>query len=219
MLTRLALKEVYEFVPDDSSLLLGISDAFESFQKYLLSVDVVEIQVHVIPKDPDHTLHLTLSQQAVVHENADRPLAHGLVKQNRNHRRIYAAAQGAYDPIVAKIAPDLLHRLSHKGLHGPGRFTVAYLKNKIAQDIYAMRGVHHLWMKLKAIQSPMGIPKGSHRTVLAIGNAFEPLRKLFNMISMAHPHRDLAVTLSSGDPLEKTRGFVYRNPSVPIFPS
>ena len=112
--------------------------------------------------------------------------------EGRRHGRVDSTRQRADDATVAHLGADALDRLGDERSRRPGRLAVADAEQEVAQDRASARRVHHLRVKLDAIDA-LAIGERRDRRVAAAGKQVKARRHLADMVAVAHPHRQLAV--------------------------
>src|SRR3954468_5191375 len=103
----------------------------------------------------DDGLAFVQAQEAVVDEHAGELVADRLVNENGGNRAVDAAGQPADHPALADLLPDFLDRFVFEGAHGPVAAALRDLADEIAQELRALRRVHHLEMELRSVELPL----------------------------------------------------------------
>ena len=135
---------------DGLALDLGVGDAFERADEEVLRLHVDERDVVAVAEQRDDLLGFRLAHQAVIDEHAGELIADGLVDQHRRHGRIDAAGQAADHPAGADLRADALDGLVAERLHGPVAAAAGDVAHEVADQLRAVRRVHHLRMELHA---------------------------------------------------------------------
>ena len=128
-------------------------------------VDVNERDVVVAAEQLDDGLAFVQAQQAVVDEHAGELVADRLVDQHGGDRAIDAAGQPADHPALADLLADFLDRLVLEGAHGPVAAALRDLADEIAQELRALRRVHHFEMELRGVELPLLVGDHGDRRV------------------------------------------------------
>ena len=126
---------------DDLALPLRIGHAGQLVQEAVHRVHIDQVGVHLVPEHLDDLLRLTLAQQAVVHMDTGQLLANGFDEQSGHDRGVHAAGQSQKDLLVTHLLADQLHLVGDKVLHIPVGLCAADLEHKVAQCLFAGRGI------------------------------------------------------------------------------
>ena len=108
--------------------------------------------VVVAAEQVDDGLAFVEPQQPVIDEHAGQLIADRLVDQHGGDRTIDAAGQPADHPALADLLADFLDRLVLEGAHGPVAAGAGDLADEIAQELRALRRVHHFEMELGGVE-------------------------------------------------------------------
>ncbi len=117
--------------------------------------------VVVVAEQVDDRLGFVQPQQAVIDEHAGELVADRFMDQHRGHRGIDAARQAADHPALADLRADLLDRFLAEGAHGPVAAEAGDLAHEIADQLRAVRRVHHFEMELHRVEFALLV--GDHR--------------------------------------------------------
>src|SRR5262245_44422758 len=96
----------------------------------------------------------------MVNEDAGQLLANGLVDENCGHRAVDAAREATNDLIKADLFLDAVDGLFLEGGHGPVAMAATDVDDEVFQESGAIRGVHHLEMKLGAVELALVVGDG-----------------------------------------------------------
>ena len=132
-------------------------------------------------------LGLAFSQKPVIDENTVKPLTYGLVKKDRHHRGVHAAAQSADYVIVADFLANRADGRFHEGFHGPGRAAPADAEQKILQNVLAAGRVRHFRMKLHPVEMTVRVAHRSGRRIIAMSHGPQKEAELEDPVAVTHP--------------------------------
>ena len=149
---RLLLEHVDEELADGLALDLRVGHALERADEQVLRLHVDERDVVVVAEERDDLLGFGCAHQAVVDEDAGELVADGLVDQHRGDGGIDAAGQAADHPAGADLGADARDRLLAEGLHGPVAPAAGDVAHEVADQLRALRRVHHLRMELHGVE-------------------------------------------------------------------
>ena len=108
--------------------------------------------VVVVAEQRHDLLGLACAQQAVIDEDAGELVADGLVDEHRRHGGIDAAREAADHPARADLGADALDGLLAEGLHGPVALAARDVVHEVADELRAVRRVHHFRVELHAVE-------------------------------------------------------------------
>ena len=165
----------------------------KSRRKVVGGVHVQQVQVVMVPEEVQDFFGLIFAQQAVVHEDAGEAVADGPVHQDGGDGRVHPAGEGADDPPVAHLLPDILSGGLDEGLHGPQGRQLTDAEEKVAEDHLAPGGVVHLGMKLHPVELPGPVGHRPGRTGVAGADDLKARGDLFHLVAVAHPDLFLRV--------------------------
>ena len=166
-------------------------------------VDVNQRNVVMAAEQIDDGLALVQAQQAVVDEHAGELVADRFVNENGGDRAVDAAGQSADHPALADLLADFLDRLVLEGAHGPVAAALRDVADEVAQELRALRRVHHLEMELRGVELPLLVGDHGDRRVGRGADHTETLRQPGHPVAVAHPDR-IALALLP-DALEQRR--------------
>ena len=146
----------------------------------------------------DHGLGLVEPQQAVIDEHAGELVADRLVDQHRGDRGIDAAGQAADHPALADLGADLLDRLLAEGAHGPVAGEAGDLAHEIADQLGAVRRVHHLGVEHQPVIFALLVLDHRERRIRRCAGDGKARRHLGDAVAMAHPDRMLLAHAPGG---------------------
>jgi hypothetical protein len=125
----------------------------------------------------------------VVDEHAGEPVADRLVDQHRGDGGIDAAGKAADHPALRPdLAADFRDRLVLEGAHGPIAGRARDGAHEVAQECGAVRGVHHLEVKLRRVEAPRLVGDHRDRRVGRGRDDAEARRRRGHAVAVAHPH-------------------------------
>ena len=151
-LLRLLLEHVDEELADGLALGLRVGDARERAEEQVLRLHVDERDVVVVAEQRDDLLGLACAHQAVVDEDAGELVADRLVDQHRGDGGIDAAGQAADHPAGADLGADARDGLLAEGRHGPVARAARDVAHEVAEQLRAVRRVHHLRVELHGVE-------------------------------------------------------------------
>ena len=186
-LLGLLVEHVDEELADGLALDLRVGDALQRAEEQVLRLHVDERDVVVVAEQRDDLLGLGCAQQAVVDEDAGELVADGLVDQHRGHGGIDAAGQAADHPAGADLGADARDGLLAEGLHGPVAPAAGDVAHEVADQLRALRRVHHLRMELHGVELPLLVRHRREGRVLGHRKHLEALRQLGDPVAVAHP--------------------------------
>ncbi len=167
------------------------------------SVHVHQRDVVVAAEQIDHGLAFVETQQAVIDEHAGELVADRFVNQHRRDRRVDATGQSADHPALADLPADFLDRFFLEGAHGPVAAAPRDLADEIAQNLRALRRVHHLEVELRGVEPPLLVGDHRDRRIGRGADDAKALRQPGHPVAVAHPDRVLLALLP--DALEQRR--------------
>ena len=147
-----------------------------------------QADVEAVAERPHHLLGLARAQQAVIDEDAGELVADRLVDQHRGDRRIDAAGQAADHPPVAHLRADARDLRVAKAGHRPVAAADRHVVGEIAQQLRAVRRVHHLGVEHHAVEPARVVGEGGERRALAHADHAEAGRQAGHAVAVAHPH-------------------------------
>jgi hypothetical protein len=131
---------------------------------------------------------LSLTEQAVVDEDARELIADRLVDQRRRHRRVDPARQPADDLLITDLRSDRRHLLFDDGVARPGGPGITTVEEEPFQDLHPARRVGHLGVELHSEDAPLPVLHRRHRRRRGGGDTHESFRDHRDRVTMAHPH-------------------------------
>src|SRR5512139_1743024 len=120
---------------------------------------------------------LIFSQEAIVYKDALKTAPDCFMKKKGHHSGIDPATQRTNDFSSPNPLPQGTAGLLQKRFHRPRLRTSTNMKEKILDQIESSLGMHHLWMKLKSIDSTLGLFHCCIGGILRIGNGVESRRQ------------------------------------------
>src|SRR3954452_25474869 len=111
------------------------------------------------------------------------------MNENRGDRAVDATGQPADHPALADLLSDFLDRLVLERAHGPVAAALRDLTDEIAQELRALRRVHHFEMELRSVEPPLLVGDHGDRGVRRCADDAEALRQPGHAVAMAHPDR------------------------------
>ena len=154
-------------------------------------INMHQRDVVVVPEQVDHGLGLVEPQHAVIDEHAGELVADRLVDQHRGDGGIDAAGEAADHPALADLRADLLDRLLAEGAHGPVAGQAGDLADEIADQLGAVRRVHHFGVEHQAVVFALLVLDHRERRVGAGAGDGKARRHFGDAVAMAHPDRML----------------------------
>ena len=153
------------------------------------------MQAELVPQGLLYFLKFVLPQDAVIDEHAGQArlslrVAHGSIHQHGSYRGIHSARERADGPPAAHLRFDLLHRRVDKVLGSPCGLGPANLKDKVFQNLRALRRVMHFRMELHRIPF-LGNILNAGDGVVGLGHELKAGRQLQSFIPVRHPHGQL----------------------------
>src|SRR5512139_984752 len=100
---------------------------------------------------------IIFSQEAIVYKDALQTAPDCFTKKKGHHSGIDPATQGTNDFSSPNPLPQGTAGLLQKRFHRITIRTSTNMKEKILHQIESSLCMHHLWMKLKTIDSPLGL--------------------------------------------------------------
>ena len=128
-------EDVYEGVPDESSLLLRISNTSQSIKEILTSIYVNCLKAQVSPEELDVALDLPQAKETSIDEDGRQTVSNGPLHQRGCYRGIHPARDGTDDSPVAHLITDRRHSLLHERPRRPIPFAAAHIEEIIPDDI------------------------------------------------------------------------------------
>ena len=187
-LAGLVLEHPDEEVADALALLLRVLHPFQDVKEPPGCVHVAEPRAETLSHDSGHGFGLTLAQEPVVDEDAHQPVTDGAVHQGGRDRRVDAAAQAAQHAAIAHLLADLLDRDRGEVLHVPVGGAAADAEQEVLQDGPAVLRVHHLGMKLEAVETPPAVGEGGNGGIGGVGDDRPAVGQGGHPVAVAHPH-------------------------------
>src|SRR5207248_10175443 len=120
------------------------------------------------------------------------------VHERRRDRGVDAARERAEDAAAADLRAHPLHRFADEGAGRPGWRAAADPQHEVADHLPPVRRVDDLGMELDA-DDALVVGEGRHRRVAAAAQGPESGRQPQHLVSVVHPHRQLA-----GQPVEES---------------
>ncbi len=160
---RLVGEALDECLADPPALLLRFGDAGEHVQKAVFGRHDVQVGLEVVAEFIDHRRRLVFTQQAVVHEDAGKPVADGSAQQRCHDGRIDAAGESADHALIAHPILEGRDRAGGEVLESPGSRAAAGGHEEIRQHRGPGRRVGHLRMKLQAVDRQRDVPNRRER--------------------------------------------------------
>ena len=151
--------------------------------------------VVVTAEQVDDGLAFVETQQPVIDEHAGELVADRLVNEHRRDREVDAAGQSADHPALADLPADFLDRLFLEGAHGPVAAALRDLADEVAEDLRALRRVHHLEMELRRVEPALLVGDHRDRRIGRRADDAEALRQPGHPVAVAHPDRILLALL------------------------
>ena len=147
-----------------------------------------ELDIEAVAEGSHHLLGLAGAHQAVIDVDAGKLVADRLVDQHRGHRGIHAARKAADDPAGADLGTDAGDLSVAEAGHGPIALAAGNAADEVAQQLRAVRGVHHLRVEHQAVKAAGIVGEGGEGGTLAGADCAEAGRQADHPVAMAHPH-------------------------------
>ncbi len=129
----------------------------------------------------------------MIHKDACQLISHCFMHESRCNRRIDTSGKGGNNFLVSNLFSDFLNLLINEVLHCPGSFRAAYIVDEVSQNFFSAFRMDDFRMKLDAVEFFIFIFIGGHRTSFRHSGYFKILRKLINVIGVAHPDNRIFV--------------------------
>ena len=128
-----------------------------------------------------------LAKQAMVDENAVKPVPYGTVQEHCRDRRIHAAAEAEDDLVVTEHRAEFIHGTLHEGVGSPFAATAADPDDEILQKLCPMERMHDFRMELYAPDRSVGaLESRIFHAVRRGGNAVS-FGQCRDSVTVAHP--------------------------------
>src|SRR5579884_4329585 len=134
-------------------------------------------------------LGLAEAQQPMIYKDARKPLADGLMNEDRVNGRIRAPREAAKDARTPRLRADRGNCLGPERAHRPIGTHTRDIAQEIRKQLGAVRRVGNLKVKLDAEQLAGFIGDRREWRVARSGNAKEARRQFSHGIAVAHPNR------------------------------
>ena len=174
---RLLFKDLYERVADAAALLFRVRDPGKGRHEAFLGPGNDKGDLEVTGKELGDLFHLSLAEQAVVHEHAIQPLADRLMDEHGGHRRVDSAGEPAEHAPLARPRAHGDHGLLAEGAHVPIPLEPGDALGEVLQQGLAVGGVGDFGMELHAVEPPLLIRHGGD-DLAALSDDRKPLRRL-----------------------------------------
>src|SRR5439155_17750472 len=135
------LENAYKFFADDFAFLLGIDDPRETAEESLSGVDIDEVDTESVGEVVPDLVGLTLTEQAVVHEDAGELIADRSMDKRSDRAGIDSAGHAADDTRPPDLGPDSLDGLFDEGLRSPRLSASTDIYDEMPQKFLSERGV------------------------------------------------------------------------------
>ena len=182
------VENIDEGVADDLALLFRVVHAGKQIEEEVGGLNVFEVQVEMFAQVTHHLFALVLPENAVVHENAVKLMADGLVQQHGHHGGIHAAGKGADDMAFAHGFPHFSDHAFHKGAHGPVGSDVRHLEEEVVDHQGAFLGVMHFGVELQSVDAALFAAHGGHVQRGGAAGDDESGRRRLHLVAVGHPH-------------------------------
>jgi hypothetical protein len=194
-LAGLGLENLDKLATDDLALLLGIADALQVAHELRRGVDMHHPDAEIAGKGVHHLGGFVEAQQAVIDENAGQLVTDRAVNQRCRDRRIDAARKTENHFFSADLRTNLVDCLGDVIGHVPVVSTTADVAHEAADDFPALERVRDFGVKLHGVESAIlvGHRRNGRRFVAA--DDPEARRQFGDLVAMAHPDVEQAVTL------------------------
>ena len=210
----LFLEDADEFLTNDFTLALRLSDTRKLYVIAVLCIHTHEVQVK-LTADTEYALpliSLVLTKQAVIYEYAGQLLSDGSGKKAGCNGGIYAAGQREQNAAVADFLTNFLNGIGNKGIHFPGSCTATDISYKVIEHLGAFRRMKHFRMELDGVEALFLAFGCCHGAICRRCHCAEARRKLGNVIKMTHPADGMGRYV-----LEQRGGYVHVNLGLAIF--
>lgn len=186
---RFPFKDTDKFFADDLALSLGVGDALELGVEGFVGVYADEVQVvgAVRAKHRRHFVPFIFPQEAVIDENAGELAADGFGEENRRHRGIDAAGEGAEGPPGANLCFEISDGTVNEGVHFPVSGAAADGVDKVLEHSFPLGGVEHFGVKLDGVEAPGTVFHGRDRADRRRCRYPEAFGHRSNIVGVAHP--------------------------------
>ncbi len=180
-----------KLVTDDDAFAFRVFDAGKLGQKAFARVNRDHRKMHDVAKRRQYRRRFPFAQQSMIDEDAGELLADRARDQRCGDRRIDPARERADDLVAPDFNANLVDGAIDERLHLP---IVGQPRNpvqEVAKDRRSGLRVHHLGVKLHAVDFALRI---THRGNIAAGRRserFEASWKLDHRITVRHPHARL----------------------------
>src|SRR3984957_10071458 len=201
---RFFFENFNELVADALALFFRIADAFELTKNPRGAIDGIEMQSELVAERLLSFFKFVLAQHAVVDEDAGQArlafgVAHCAIDQDCSDRGIHTAGERADGAAGADLLLDLRDRRLNEVLWGPDGLRVTDLKDKILENLRALRRVVYLWVKLHRVPFLRDI-LNARDCVMRLCHQLEAGRQFESFVAMRHPDGKF-----SGQALEEDR--------------
>lgn len=186
---RFPFKDADKFFTDDLALSLGIGDTFKLGVEGFVGVYADEVQVvgAVRAKHRRHFVAFVFPQEAVIDENAGELATDGLGEENRRHRGIDAAGEGAEGPPGTDLRLEVGDGAVDEGVHFPIPSAAADGADKVLEHSFSLGGVEHFGVKLDGVEAPGAVFHGRYRADRRRCRYPEAFGHRSNIVGVAHP--------------------------------
>ena len=188
-LFRFPFKDADKFFADDLALSLGIGDALKLGVEGFVGIyaDEVEVVGAAFAKYCRHFVGFVFPQEAVIDENAGELTADGFGEENRRHRGIDAAGEGAEGPPGANLCFEISDGTVNEGVHFPVSGAAADGADKVLEHSFSLGGVEHFGVKLDGVEGPGAVFHGRDRADRRRCRYPEAFGHRSNIVGVAHP--------------------------------
>ena len=145
-------------------------------------------------EDAHDVVALVQAQQAVVDEHAGELVADGLVQQRGDHGGIHATGKPQQHLALPHLRAHAGDGIIDDVAGVPGIAAAADLVHEAAVDALALLRVRDLRMELQRVEAAGLVGHAGDGHITRGGDELEPLRQAGDVIAVAHPHVEQAVT-------------------------
>src|SRR5690606_294998 len=187
------LEDFHEFTANDLAFGFWVGHTGQFAQEAVGSVDMDDLQTHIVREGAHDLLGFVQTQQAVVHEYAGQLVADSLVDQSGSDGGIHTAGQSQNNFFVADLFADIGNSLLHVVRHVPITHAAANVAHKAFEQGAALDSVSDFGVELNRVEAAIFISHTGDGACRRGSHQLEAGRQGGNFVAVAHPDFEHAV--------------------------
>ena len=168
--------------------MLGVNNALEHRKEVVAAVYTDKIHIKEGSEGLLDKISLVLSHKTLIDKNAGELLADGTAEKRSGNGAVNAARKTENDLFVADLFTELFNGCINEAVHLPVTCAAADIENKVSEHLIAVLGMSNLWVELNGIELSVNVLHCSTGAAVGFGDNLKALRRLGDIIRMAHPN-------------------------------